>query len=108
MKITNQVTDPNYTQWIEKYASDVLKHAKLKCKEVIIEDIEPSKRIFLLVDGSKYTIRTWNYRPIKFDKNDMVCAECVEATLYKMVFEEDGSGHGEVMDDSMIKIKWKN
>ena len=107
MKITNKVMDENYTQWIEKFVTRVLKHAYIKCKEVVIEDIEPSKRIFIFVDGKEYDIRTWNYRPIRYDNNGVVCAERVEYTLFKIVPDNDGS-HGEVVDEDSTQIEWVN
>ena len=49
-KITNKVTNPNYTQWIGQFVKDVLKYGHVDYKEVTIEDIELSKRIYLTVD----------------------------------------------------------
>ena len=105
MKIINKVIDEDYVQWIEKFVIRVLKHAHIKCEEVIIEDIEPSKRIFIFVDGKEYDIRTWNYHPIRYDNNGIVCAERVEYTLFKMVSDEGGS-HGEVVDEDFAQIEW--
>ena len=52
MKIINRVTDKNYTQWIEDFVKNVIIYdAHISCNEIIIDDIEPNKRIFLLVDG---------------------------------------------------------
>ena len=47
MKLINKVTEESYIQWIEKFVRNVLFREKLTCEEVVIEDIEFSKRIFL-------------------------------------------------------------
>lgn len=107
MKIINRVTDENYTQWIEGFTSKVFKRARVKYNEIIIDDIEPSKRIFTLVDGDAYTIRTWGYYVVKYDINGIPCAENVDYTLYKMVRDDNGS-HGEIVDEGRIKIEWTN
>lgn len=107
MKIINKVTDENYTQWIERFVTRVLEHAYIECKEVIIKDVEPSKRIFILVDGREYTIRTWNYRVIKYDNNNNPCAENVEYTLFETIEDCNGSFSRDV-DESYLKIAWNN
>ena len=107
MNLINKVTEESYTQWIEKFVTDVLNKGNVKCKEVIIEDIEFNKRVFLVVDGEEYDIRTWNFRPTKKDKNGQTCAEMVEYTLFKMVADEHGS-HGEEVDEGRLRIEWKN
>lgn len=107
MKIINKVTNENYIQWIEKFVADVLKAAKLSYEEVVIEDIEPSRNIYLTIDGKEYSLRTWNYHPVDTDSDGKPCAEMVEYTLYEMVADESGS-HGKEVDNSMIKITWKN
>ena len=107
MAIINKVTDKAYVQWIENYVDRVLKLAKLSYEEAVIEDVEPSKRIFLTIDGKEYIIRTWNFHPVERDENGNPCAEMVEYTLFEMVKHEKGSGGVEV-DNNMIKIAWKN
>ena len=107
MNIINKVTDENYTQWIEKFVARILKNAHIKYSKVVIDDIEPNKRVFLLVDDNEYTIRTWNYHVIKCDKNGIPCAENVEYTLYVMV-EDDSGAYGEIVDEGCIKIEWNN
>lgn len=107
MKIINKVTNEDYVQWIEKFVTRVLKHAYIKCKEVVIEDIEPSKRIFISIDGKEHDIRTWNYHIVKYDNNGIPCAERVEYTLFKIVSDDDGS-HGEVIDEDWTQIEWVN
>ena len=107
MNLINKVTEESYAQWIEKFVIDVLNKCNVECNEVIIEDIEFSKRVFLVVDGEEYDIRTWNFRPTKNDKNGQTCAEMVEYTLFKMVDDEHGS-HGEEVDEGRLRIEWKN
>ena len=107
MNLINNVTEESYIQWIEKFATDVLNKYKVDCKEVIIENIELSKRVFLVVDGEEYDIRTWNFRPAKKDKKGQTCAEMVEYTLFKMVADKLGS-HGEEVDEGYLMIEWKN
>lgn len=107
MKITNKVTDRNYSQWIEIFVEKVIKRADIPCTEITIEDIEPRKRIFLTVDGEAYSIRTWNFRPVKKDDDGKTCAEMVEYTLYEMVRDNAGS-HGANVSDGTIRIDWKN
>ena len=107
MNLINNVTEESYTQWIEKFVTDVLNKGNVECKEVIIEDIEFSKRVFLVVDGEEYDIRTWNFHPVKKDENGQTCAEMVEYTLFKMVADKLGS-HGEEVDKGYLMIEWKN
>ena len=107
MNLINKVTEESYTQWIEKFVTDVLNKCKVDCKEVIIENIELSKRVFLVVDGEEYDIRTWNFRPAKKDKKGQTCAEIVEYTLFKMVADEHWS-HGKEVDEGCLRIEWKN
>ena len=107
MKIINKVTDENYSQWIEKFVADVLKSSKVRYTKVIIEDIEPSKRIYLTIDDKDYIIRTWSFHPVDKDSEGKTCAEMVQYTLYEMVTDKKGS-HGEEVDFGLIKIQWKN
>ncbi len=108
MKITNKVNDPDYIQWIEKFVTQVIEKSKLACKEVIIDDIEDSKRIYLIVDGEEYAIRTWNFHSAKKDEEDRTCAEMVDYSLYEMIDDGDGSGHGEEICRGSLRIEWKN
>ena len=108
MKLINKVTEESYTQWIEKFVTDVLNKGNVEYKEVIIEDIEFSKRVFLVVDGEEYDIRTWNFHPAKKDKKGRTCAEIVEYTLFKMIMDEDGNEHGEEVIEGRLRIEWKN
>lgn len=107
MKIINKVDYEFYNQWIEKFVVDVLKSAKVKCEEVIIEDIEPSRHIDLAIDGKEYILRTWSFHTVEKDSDDKPCAEMVQYTLYEMVKDGNGS-HGEEVDFGLIKIQWKN
>ena len=108
MKIINKVNDPNYIQWVEKFVTRVITKSKLSCEEVTIEDVEDDKRIYLIVDGEEYAIRAWNFRPVKKDEKDHPCAEIVDYTLFKMVDDGDGSGHGEEIYNGSLRIEWKN
>lgn len=63
---------------------------------------------FLKIDGEDYDIRTWNFYPIKQDSNGKTCAELVRYTLFKMIWDEKGGGHGEEVDCGELKIEWKN
>lgn len=108
MKITNKVNNPNYNQWIEKFVTQVIKKSKLPCEEIIIDDIEDSKRIYLIVDGEEYTIRTRNFHSVKKDEKDRTCAEMVDYSLYKMIDDGDGSGPGEEVCNGSLRIEWKN
>ena len=94
MKIINKVTDDGYIQWIENFVREVISKANLKCQEIVIEDIEWSKRVFLKVDGEEYDIRTWNFHPIKQDSDGKTCAELVRYTIFKTIWNGDGTGHG--------------
>ena len=108
MKIINKVTDENYVQWIEDFVkSVVINDAHISCDEIIIEDIELDRRIFLLVDGREYDIRTWNYHPIDTDENGIVCKEMVVYTLFKMI-PCDGGSCGEEVIEGHLKIEWDN
>lgn len=108
MKIINNVTNPGYVQWISDFVCEVVKDSKLKCKEVVIEDIEESKRIFILIDGIEYDIRTWNFVPCAADENGLTCAEIVSYTLFEMVWDEDGNGHGIEISNRWKRIDWVN
>lgn len=107
MKIINKVDYEFYNQWIEKIVTDVLKSAKVKCEEVIIEDIEPSRHIDLTIDGKEYILRTWSFHPVEKDSDGKPCAEMVQYTLYEMVKDDKGS-HGVEVDFGLTKIQWKN
>lgn len=107
MKIINKVIDEDCLQWIEGFVARVLKRANIIYNEVIIEDIEPSRRIYIFVDNKEYTIRTWNYHVAKYDNNNIPCAENVEYTLFEMVQDDEGS-HGEIVDEGRIRIEWVN
>lgn len=108
MRIVNKVSDVGYTQWISDFVGEVIKDSKLKCKEVTIEDIEEDKRIFILIDGKDYNIRTWNFAPCTADESGLTCAEIVSYTLFEMVYEEDGNGYGIEISNGWKRIDWKN
>lgn len=106
--ITNNVKDGAYIQWIEGFVSSVLNNAEIECSAVSIDDIEPSKRIYLTVDGrTDYTIRTWDYTPIHYDDKGNPDSENIRYTLFKSVEDELGS-HGEEVEKGIIPICWDN
>lgn len=108
MKITSKVTDIAYTQWVEQFVQEVLEESGLCGEEVVIMDIEPDKRIFITVDGLPHDIRTWGFIPVETDENGKPCAEDVQYTLFQMVEDEDGGGHGDEVDSGTLKIEWTN
>ena len=87
---------------------DVINKAKLNYKEVVIDDIEFSKRIFLTIDGEEYDIRTWNFHPESEDENGEICSEIVDYTVFKMVMDNNGAGHGEEVSEGRLRIEWNN
>ena len=107
MKIINKTEDKNYIQWVEKFVRRAIELAKPDTEQVIIEDIEPDKRIYLTVDGKEHTIRTWNFQPVERDRDGKPCAEIIDYTLFKDVKDETG-GHGEEIDFGTLKIQWEN
>lgn len=107
MKIINKVDDPNYIQWIEKFVTQIIQEPMLSCEEVVIDDVD-DKHIYLSVDGEEYAIRTWNFRTVKKDEEKRPCAEMVDYTLFKMVDDDDGGGHGEEICKGLLRIEWKN
>ena len=56
MNIINKITELSYIQWVEKFVSDVITHAALSPKQVIIEDFEFSRNIFLTIDNEEYIV----------------------------------------------------
>ena len=108
MKLVNKVTDESYIQWVEKFVIDVINSASINCEEVIIDDIEFSKRVFLVVDNEEYDIRTWNFYPLDSDDNGKTCAEIVDYTLFKMVTDDNGDSYGEEVWEGRLRIDWNN
>lgn len=107
MTIKNNITDPSYIQWVEKFVTDAIIHAGLTPQEVIIDDFEFSRNIFLRIDNEEYDIRTWNFEAIAIDKNRKTCAELIRYSLYKIIQDEHGS-HGEEIYYGEERIEWKN
>lgn len=105
--ITNNIKARAYVQWLEGFVSSVLNNAEIECSEVSIDDVEPSKRIYLTVDGTDYTIRTWDYTPIHYDDKRNPDYENIRYTLFKSVEDELGS-HGEEVEKGIIPIYWDN
>lgn len=107
MKIINKVQDEGYIQWIEQVVESVMQLSKISCEEVIIEDIEYSRNVYLSIDGEEYDIRTWNFHPVQKDEQNHTCAEIVDYTLFRMVKDTTGS-HGEEICNGSLRIEWKN
>ena len=103
MRVTNKVADEYHEDWFETFISEVLTKANIRCNEVYIEDIEPSRRFYLDINGCEYTIRTWNYFTVKKDDCGFPCAEDVEYTLVK-----HGDNGSEVIDEGYSRIEWEN
>lgn len=106
-KIVNKVEDESYIQWIEEFVKEVLALSDIFYEETTIVNIEPSKRVFLSVDGQKYTIRTWSFRPFSTDDDGRINAETVLYTLYKVMENDEGS-FGEEISTGNGLIEWKN
>lgn len=86
---------------------DLFNSVKMKCSEIIIDDIEWNRNIFLNIDGHEYDIRTWSFIPSEEDEKGHTCAESVSYTLFKTVKDATGS-HGEKISDGILNITWKN
>ena len=41
-------------------------------------------------------------------KNGETCAEMVDYTLFKMIMDRDGNGHGEEVCEGRLRIEWNN
>ena len=93
---------------MKEFVMDIINESGLNCNKIVIDDIEPDKRIFLIVDSEKYDIRTWNFRPFELDKKHKVCSEFVDYTLYKIIMDDDNNGHGEEVESGSIVVKWIN
>ena len=84
MKITSNIENSNYTQWITGFVESVINQSDLKCDEVVIDEVD-DKRMWLVIDGAEYTIRTWNFEPVTYDLQGRTCAERVDFTLFKTI-----------------------
>lgn len=101
--IISRVDDESYIQWIEEFVEAVLDETNLKYDVCEIDDIEYGKRIFLIIDGDEYDIRTWNFHTIDKDKDGKPCSENVTYTLFKMIDD-----HGEEISEGNMIINWMN
>ena len=108
MNIINKVKEESYIQWIENFVKRVIDASGIECNEVVIVDIEFSERIFITIDGKDYDIRTWNFHTVAVDSKGDPCAEMVRYTLFKMIWNEDGSGRGEEINNGTLRIQWEN
>lgn len=107
MNLINKVKEESYIQWIEKFVTEVLNKGNIIGNEVVVEDVEFSKRILLTVDRDEYNIRTWSFHSVEDDENGQTCAEAVVYSLFKMVSDDKGS-HEEEIDEGCLRIEWKN
>ena len=107
MKITSKIENNNYTQWITGFIESIINNVDLKCNEVIIDEVD-DRRMWLVIDGMDYTVRTWNFEPIAYDTEDRPCAERVDYTLFRDVPDENGGGHGEEVCHGVEIIRWDN
>lgn len=108
MRIINETIDTGYEQWICDFCSRVIRLAEIECDEVVIEDIEYSKRIFILIDGKEYIIRTWNFSTCKWDDKNQPCSEIVRYTLFEDVIDDNGNGYGVEISNGCLMIEWIN
>ena len=108
MEIINNMQADNPNGWIESFVEEVLENAKVCCRQVMIEEIEEEKHIFLDADGEKYDIRLWAFLPIAADLNGMVCTENVQQyMLYRKKSSADKE-YAEQIDDDFIRIERGN
>lgn len=101
MKITSNIENSNYTQWITGFVESVINQADLKCNEIVIDEVDDD-RMWLTIDGLEYIIRTWNFEPVTYDSQGRPCAERADFTLFKYV-----SNMEEVCRGAEI-IRWDN
>ena len=107
MKITSNIENSNYTQWITGFVESVINQADLKCDEVVIDELD-GKRMWLTIDGSEYGLRTWSFEPVSYDSQGRPCSERVDYTLFKDVSDGNGGGHGEEVCHGVEIIRWNN
>lgn len=107
MEIINNTQAANPNGWIESFVEEVMENAKVSCSQVLIEEIEEEKHIFLDADGEKYDIRLWAFLPIAADLNGMVCTENVQYMLYRKK-SPDNKEYLEQVDDDFIRIERGN
>ena len=50
MKITSNIENSNYTQWIAGFVESVINQSDLKCDEVVIDELD-DKRMWLIIDA---------------------------------------------------------
>ena len=96
MKITSNIENSNYTQWITGFVESVINQADLKCDEVIIDELD-DKRMWLIIDGAEYAIRTWNFEPVTYDLQGRTCGERMVAVMEKRCVVEWRSSGGIMM-----------
>ena len=92
----NKLDESSYIQWIEPFVANVLKKSNVNYKEVIINDMEGCKRIFLIIDSIEYTIRIWDFIVTKVDSKNKPCIAMINYTLFKQVI--DGNYSEEIFE----------
>ena len=107
MKIKSNIENSNYTQWITGFVESIINQADLKRDEVVIDEVD-DKRMWLIIDGVEYTIRTWNFEPVRYDSQGRPCAERVDYTLFKDVSDRKGNSHSEEICRGVEIIRWDN
>ena len=107
MKITSNIENSNYTQWITGFVESVINQADLKCDEVVIDEIDDD-RMWLTIDGSEYIIRTWNFESVTYDLQGRPCGERVSYTLFIDVSDGNGGCHSEKVCNGVKIIMWDN
>lgn len=107
MKITSNIENSNYTQWITGFVESVINQADLKCNEIVIDEVDDD-RMWLIIDGAEYAIRTWNFEPVGYDSQGRPCTERVDYTLFKDVPDGNGGSHSEEFCRGVEIIRWDN
>lgn len=108
MKIINKVDNANCRQWVGELTKQAIQNSRLVCTEVVIEEFDFSDRIFLKINEADFTIRIWDIHLLDSDKEAHIFRAIVSYTLFIMIKEDDGSGHGEVIDHNSLTIVWRN
>lgn len=108
MKIINKVENAYCRQWVKELTEQAIQNSNLDCTKVVIDEFDFDKRISLKINDKEYTIKILDFIPLDRDTTGRVCRAIYSYTLFMMVEEEDGSGHGEEIDHNTLMIAWKN
>ena len=107
MRIINKEDNEYCKQWVKELTKQAVQNSKLDCTKVVIEEFD-GDRIFLKINEREYTIRIWDIHPLERDRKGHVCRATISYTLFMMVKEEDGNGHGEEIAHNDLMIVWEN